>query len=216
MNKHEYLTALNKELKKLPEEERRNAIQYYMEYFDDAGAENEQKVILELGHPKEVANMLLSDYAIKQMNMPIALPERDLAPSVSKKGLAVLKWVIIALVASPIALPMAFALIVTILSVAGAVLMVVLAFLFASVVGCALGVVGCAAAIYLLVIHDVATFLVFAGAGLLGIAICLLLGMAGIGLGKLTIKLIRKFVTFVVERRKKKDEKKRKENELQN
>lgn len=205
MNKHEYLTALNKELKKLPEDERKNAIQYYMEYFDDAGVENEQKVIMELGHPKDVANTLLSDYAIKRMNMSM--------PPAGKKGSSVLKWVIIALVSSPIALPLAFSLIMVVLLVAFAVLMLVAMCVVSSVIGAATGIVACASAIYLIIINDPATFFVFAGGGLLCIAASILLGMAGIGIGKLTIKLIKKFVTAIVERRKRKDEKKRQQNE---
>lgn len=205
MNRHEYLAALNKELKRLPQEERQNAIQYYMEYFDDAGIENEEKVVMELGHPKEVANTLLSEYAIKRMNAPI--------PAVSKKNLSVLKWVIIALVASPIALPLAFCLIVLILLVAGGALLFTAMCVGASVVGSAAGIVACASALYLLVIKDAATFFVFAGCGLVSIGLSILLGIAGVGLGRLTVKLIRKFVTFIVERRRRKDEKKRQNNE---
>lgn len=205
MNKQEYLNALNKELKKLPKEEKQNAMQYYMEYFDDAGPEQEQKVMIELGHPKDVANTLLSDYAIKRMNMP--------APVTTKKNLSALKWVIIALVASPIALPLAFCLILLVLLVAATAFLLMAFCVAASVVGAACGVVACASAIYLLFIHDPATFFVFSGAGLLSIAFSILLGMSGVGLGRLTVRLIRKFVTFVVERRQKKDEKKRQKNE---
>lgn len=205
MNKHEYLTALNKELKKLPAEERKNAIQYYMEYFDDAGVENEQRVITELGYPKEVANTLLSDYAIKRINMPAAVS--------NKRNLSVLKWVIIALVSSPIALPLAFCLILAVLMVAGSVLLLVAACVATSVVGAAAGVVGVASAIYLIFMNDFATFFLFAGGGLLCVALSILLGMAGVGLGRLTVRLIRKIVTLIVERRKRKDEKKQTANE---
>lgn len=208
MNKHEYLAELNKELKKLPDEERQNAIQYYMEYFDDAGPENEQRVIMELGHPKDVANTLLSDYAIKRMNAPSTVP--------NKKNFSVLKWIVVALVASPIALPVVFALICAILCVLLMVFCITAACAVMSIVGSAAGVVGCAAAIYLLVLHDPATFLLFAGIGLLGIACSILLGMAGICLAKLTIQFIRKFVTFIVERRKRKDEKRKEKNEAVN
>jgi len=42
-------------LQKIPDAEREEALQYYNDYFDDAGPENEQKVIEELGTPDRVA-----------------------------------------------------------------------------------------------------------------------------------------------------------------
>lgn len=36
-----------------------NAIEYFSEYFDEAGPENEQQVMEELGEPKEAARELL-------------------------------------------------------------------------------------------------------------------------------------------------------------
>lgn len=199
MNKHEYLAVLNKELHKLPEEERKNAIQYYIEYFDDAGMENEQRVILELGHPKEVANEILSDYAIKRINMP------TLSQPFDKKPLAFLKWAIIALVASPIALPIAFCLLLFILGVMVATLLLVILLVGTAVVGIAAGVIAVAVAFYLS-FADFATAICAAGLGVIVIALSILFGMFGVGIGRLIIKLIKKLITFVVERRKKKYE----------
>ena len=51
MNRNEYMAALRRALSVLPEEERANALRYYEEYFDDAGPENEQQVISDLGAP---------------------------------------------------------------------------------------------------------------------------------------------------------------------
>ncbi len=39
----------------IPAEERVSAMEYYNDYFDDAGEENEQQVIRELGSPEQVA-----------------------------------------------------------------------------------------------------------------------------------------------------------------
>ncbi len=41
MNKEQYLRALAGELRKLPKEEYERAIDYYVEYFEDAGPEHE-------------------------------------------------------------------------------------------------------------------------------------------------------------------------------
>ena len=55
MNRKEYLERLEQLLIVLSQEEREEAIQYYTDYFDDAGVENEAEVIRELGSPEEVA-----------------------------------------------------------------------------------------------------------------------------------------------------------------
>ena len=55
MKRKEYMNRLEQLLLVLPEEEREEALQYYMDYFEDAGIENEEKVICELGSPEEVA-----------------------------------------------------------------------------------------------------------------------------------------------------------------
>ena len=62
MNRIEYMAALRRALAVLPEEERASALRYYEEYFDDAGPENEQKVIADLGAPEQVAAQILADY----------------------------------------------------------------------------------------------------------------------------------------------------------
>ena len=62
MTAYEDLNALREALAGLPDEERENAMRYYQDYFLDAGAENEQKVIDELGSPADVAAAILNDY----------------------------------------------------------------------------------------------------------------------------------------------------------
>ena len=62
MSRNEYMAALRAALAVLPEEERAGALRYYEEYFDDAGPENEQRVIDELGDPARVAAQILADY----------------------------------------------------------------------------------------------------------------------------------------------------------
>lgn len=55
MNKVEYMRELERLLLNIPINERKEALSYYEEYFDDAGVENEQQVIEELGSPSSVA-----------------------------------------------------------------------------------------------------------------------------------------------------------------
>lgn len=55
MTRTEFMDKLAGLLQKIPDAEREEALQYYNDYFDDAGPENEQKVIEELGTPDRVA-----------------------------------------------------------------------------------------------------------------------------------------------------------------
>jgi uncharacterized membrane protein len=55
MNRAEFIERLTACLGDVPQTEREEAIQYYNDYFDDAGAENEAGVIASLGTPEKLA-----------------------------------------------------------------------------------------------------------------------------------------------------------------
>ncbi|MEG0614665.1 MAG: DUF1700 domain-containing protein [Oscillospiraceae bacterium] len=61
MNKVEYLAELKAQLSSLPPDERDAAIKYYEEFFEDAGKENEENVIKDLGSAKELASTIISE-----------------------------------------------------------------------------------------------------------------------------------------------------------
>lgn len=58
MNRAEFMRRLTELLGDMPPVEREAAIQYYNDYFDDAGAENESGVIASLGTPEELARAI--------------------------------------------------------------------------------------------------------------------------------------------------------------
>lgn len=60
MNKEIFLRDLRRFLSDLPEEEREQAVKYYEDYFEDAGPENEEQVICELGTPVDIAKQIKS------------------------------------------------------------------------------------------------------------------------------------------------------------
>lgn len=62
MRRTEFLEELGRLLADLPEEERKAAILYYDDYLQDAGQENEQDVIRELGGPEKVTATIRADY----------------------------------------------------------------------------------------------------------------------------------------------------------
>ena len=98
MNREVFIDELRKELSKLPEEEVEAAVEYYEEYFDEAGEDNEDNVIKALGNPKKVAGQIKSEYAVK-------LLDDDDIP-VAKKGFAAAKWIIIGICSAPVSIPL--------------------------------------------------------------------------------------------------------------
>ena len=61
MTRTAFLAALEQLLAPLPEAERKDALNYYEDYLDAAGPENEARAIAELGSPEEVARKILDE-----------------------------------------------------------------------------------------------------------------------------------------------------------
>ena len=58
MSRVEFMNQLKNLLWDIPEGEREEALNYYEDYFDDAGVENEEQVIASLGGPAKVAAII--------------------------------------------------------------------------------------------------------------------------------------------------------------
>lgn len=58
MNQQEFMRRLEELLEGISREERKEALDYYRNYFEDAGVENEQKVIRELESPEKLAESI--------------------------------------------------------------------------------------------------------------------------------------------------------------
>ncbi len=161
MNKAEYLAALAHELCGLPPEEQRNALQYYEDYFADAGIENEATVIDELGTPAHVAQQILQDF--RELT---TVPPKD-TPLRSRTGFSPAMLLLI-VVLSAILWPVALGLI---------------AFLIALLVGVVATAIGlCLGSIALFGV-GIATLISSAASGVLLLGLSLLLLSAGILLG---------------------------------
>lgn len=61
MTKQEYLKELDTHLISLPDEEREMAVNFYAEYFEEAGFENEDNVMSELGKPFQLAKSIIGE-----------------------------------------------------------------------------------------------------------------------------------------------------------
>ena len=102
MNREENLNELQKYLKKLPHEDYLDAMDYFTEYFDEAGDENEQAIIRELGSPKQAANDVLNQLLQKQASN-----------WTSKQTLGLIS---LAILAAPIGIPLALTLFMLVLT----------------------------------------------------------------------------------------------------
>lgn len=176
MDKQTFLRRLEEGLRQLPPEEREDILAYHREYFQDAGPEQEAKVIQELGDPDLLARRLLSEYGEQPPASPPPPPPSQPQPEAPKKkrpsGVLV---AILAVLAAPIALPLAaalgavaIALAVAALSVALALMAVIVGVLVTGIALVALGFSG-------LLLYPPAALVVL-GAGL----VCCGLGLFGV------------------------------------
>lgn len=120
MTKVEYLAKLDKYLRKLPKEDYQEAMDYFSEYFEEAGPENEAQVITELGTPKEAARDIIS----RLLDEKIIDQEKTPKSRVSMVWLAIL-----AILSAPVTLTLAlflFLAVITILALGVAAIAVVL------------------------------------------------------------------------------------------
>lgn len=168
MTKNEFIAALRAKLSMLSADEREDAVQFYEEYFDEAGPENEQAVIDELGSPDAVAEKILSgEGKIVQRGWQNGSSSQHPRNKSQKSG-NTLPWVLLAIVTSPIwgsvLLALIFVAIGVILAVGGVIL----------------GVIAIAMACLLATVLSIATFardpmnaLMLLGIGLTGLGICM-------------------------------------------
>lgn len=98
MNRIEYMTKLASLLQDIPEVERKDAMKYYNDYFDEAGEENEEQVIREFGAPEEVAENIKADLKGKTENTTHAQQEEY-----QSAGLAMVLTIIVGVFALVIA-----------------------------------------------------------------------------------------------------------------
>lgn len=66
MNRLEFMNQLEQLLSDIPEAEKREALQYYEDYFNDAGVESEQEVINSLDSPENIARAIKSEIGVGQ------------------------------------------------------------------------------------------------------------------------------------------------------
>lgn len=212
MTRQEYMEQLKKYLKRLPKEDYENAIEYFSEYFDEAGPQKEQQVMKELGEPKEAARELLLNLLQESVENDQDIVEEKAAvqPEAASGGKKrspgkIILLAILVLCASPVSL----ALLVGVLAVLLAVVVTATAVIFS------LGITSIAATAGGIVTVGFGATLILKSAA----AACMMIGggflMAGIGIlaGVLTIYIckwcangIGRLVNRFVRKKVRKDE----------
>ncbi len=61
MNRVEFMKELENLLSHIPVEEREGALQYYSDYFEDAGEDHEEEILAQLGSPQRIASIIEAD-----------------------------------------------------------------------------------------------------------------------------------------------------------
>lgn len=190
MTRNEYLNRLSGRMRRFPKEDYDIAMEYFIEYFEEAGPENEQQAIADLGTPEDAADAIIRDLAYRQLDTP---PEKQGI----RRRISTVWIIILAIFASPIALPLAivgcamlFALLATIFSILVSAAVVVLCSAGVSVVTVFAGI--------WILFQSPFDGLTTLGAGLAGIGLSIVLSYAAVWLcRKLVLLLIRLFKKLV-------------------
>lgn len=130
MTRTDYLKELEQHLKALPKADYMEAMDYFTEYFDEAGSDREQEIILELGTPQEAAREIISNILDKKITEPKKSP---------RTRLQIIWLILLAICALPIGIPILLAVISLILSL---ILLILSLFLTGIMVCFALFLVG--------------------------------------------------------------------------
>ncbi len=164
MNRTQFMQQLHKKLKKLPMEEYQNAMAYYNEYFDDAGIENEQQVIENLGSPNAIPAQILTEFAMKDL--------KDFNFQSIKRNVSLI-WIILgATLAAPLTL--SFSIVAISMGLVAIILLVVFALLAVVflLTGIAIALIG-----LMVATQSLATTILFIGSGMILFGIGILLGI---------------------------------------
>ena len=193
MTRTEYIAKLTKYLRKLPQQDYEEAIEYFMEYFEEAGPENEARVIAELGTPKEAAHEVISRL----------LEEKIVEDKSSLRNKTTILWIaILAVLASPVALPILLfflAILLTLILIIFAVIVTALALTFALLIS---GVYTFFTSFSLLSV-SLASTLFGGGLGLLMFGGALLLLLISFEICKLIVKLIALLIKWLIKKGRK-------------
>ena len=200
MTREEYMAKLQKYLRKLPKQDYEDAIEYFNEYFSDTDEEGQQKLMEELGTPKEAA----ADLMCNLLDRKLQEQDTDIEEKKSKKGIITLS--VLAILSTPVTVPLFIALLAVLFAVAICVVRVIFSDFIAAfgvlLIGGKLLLRGLVSFPY-----SLSGALTVTGCGLFGIGCAILLYILGIYLCKWTGMLLVKLAQVLAGKRGKNHEK---------
>lgn len=198
MTSAEYLYDLRKRLRKLPPQEVNQAMAYYEEYFAEAGPGGEAEIINRLGTPAQVASAIISDYAMKDVH-------NENEATVKSSPFKTMWIVILAVLASPIAIPVAIALLFVVFALLIALFSVFLGF-FASALSMVIAGLAAAGLGVVALFTQPIDGLAMIGVAMISVSLGLALGIGTIKLCQLSIKAITWIFARILGRKGASDE----------
>jgi len=196
MTRAEFMSELKHKLRMLPYEELHNAVCYYEEYFDEAGPQQEAAIIEQLGSPSSVASKIIGEYAVAAVETPETTSTEEADNTAIKNKRNILIITLLAVFASPIALPIAIAILVVPFTV-------VVVFFSIAVAGAAtaLGGVAMVGLSFWAFTQGFGTGLYVLGSGLLVFAIGASMALGTFQLGRLIMRALVKWMGRLLIRR---------------
>lgn len=214
MNRIEFMAKLSQLLRDIAVEDRTDALQYYEDYFDDAGADREQDVIRELESPEKVAKTIKANlgegfskgeytdegYKNEEFDKAKKTPayntaERKAARGDNNKIMKIILIVLIIVIGAPVIIPLAIAVIATVFGLLAAAFGIFISLVVVSVCliisGIALIVVG-----FICLIPQLAVGIAFIGSGfvLMGTGL-----IATYGSIKLCVTVFPGMIRFIID-----------------
>jgi len=222
MGRQQFMAELKQLLGDIPAEERDEALNYYEEYFNDAGEENEQSLIMQLESPEKVARSIKSGleyadeeagefsetgfsgfYAKEKNEILNTMPDehdRGFGRFGGDHRSNLLLLVLILIVLSPIILPILGSIFGLIGGAFGAIIGITVG-LFVGGFGVVMGGIACIIASIPVFIESAMATVLVSGIGLLLISLGLMMMYAGKKFGAIAIpgfiNIIRKIVITV-------------------
>lgn len=191
MTREKYMSKLQKYLRKLPKQDYEDAIEYFNEYFSDADEEGQQKLMKELGTPKEAAAELMGNLLDRKL-------KEEGEEKKDKKGIAAIT--ILAILSTPVTIPLLVAMLAVLFAAVITVACVILSDFIA-----AFGILLIGGKLLLRGIvsfpYSISGALTITGCALLGIGCAILLYILGIYLCKWTGMLLVKLAQKLVRKR---------------
>lgn len=188
ITKESYLKALRDNLKNVPPQEVDNIMQYYTEYFEEAGEENTQQVIDELGSAWQLAQKVSAGYVIQ--NIESGTGNKTIKQKASNT------WALVtAIVTAPVWIPLIIVVAVVMLALFVSIIGIIVSFFAVAVCAVAAAVILFFTGLFM-AFESVGAGLVLIGMALEFIAVTILMVLMATGV----VKLAELLVVFIAKK----------------